>query len=536
MVHRSVPLLLVVLVAVVGGCSGADSVGDGTTSLTDSTETGSDRYPTGVTDAGVNASAVAAAHERALRNHSVTVVAEWHEVWPNGEDSYRLETYVSGDRRSYLHRNRFSYQFDETAGQDNTSKYLYDGFIYVKTDTPVRNESFKFSEYPLDESLLVGADFVNETLSSAAFAPAERQNGSDPVLRATADNLPSDERENVTAYNATVRIDSDGVVRSIEINSTTIESGKQVKRRHEVRVTDIGTTDVPEPSWFDEARSTLPEPIEPPEVPGEEVLDSGEDYESGSVVSHELGAAASVIGSPDLIETASISEWSHAFAQDPLPYAVSTPVEIRADAPAKAATIKLRYNESAIPGRDESGLAIYRFNHTIQTFVPLESSVDPANDTVTAEGRDVLDEYEYVDGQYLSAFAVFHVASWEAMWETDAPSEQGESTAENVTLKNGVDPPADVQGVERARVSNYVYFDPGSSPGEVTLEIGYNESAVSGDSELRLAIYRYNETQNTYVYVNLTLHLRDDVATAEPTEPGTYVVLHEETWESEKDE
>ncbi|WP_158855187.1 hypothetical protein [Halorhabdus sp. CUG00001] len=66
-------------------------------------------------------------------------------------------------------------------------------------------------------------------------------------------------------------------------------------------------------------------------------------------------------------------------------------VDPNVDGPIENATVTMQYNESELPnGADEGNLSLFVFNWTLQTYLPLNTTVDEQNNTVTAtEGPPV---------------------------------------------------------------------------------------------------------------------------------------------------
>jgi hypothetical protein len=89
--------------------------------------------------------------------------------------------------------------------------------------------------------------------------------------------------------------------------------------------------------------------------------------------------------------------------------------------------VTVPYDEAAVPGGDEAGLVLFVYDDRVQTLVPMNSTVDAANDTVTATGiaADVTvtigagdDAETYTptldDFAGRRVFVVMHAETWDA--------------------------------------------------------------------------------------------------------------------------
>ncbi|MFB6186232.1 MAG: hypothetical protein ABEI86_05120, partial [Halobacteriaceae archaeon] len=72
-------------------------------------------------------------------------------------------------------------------------------------------------------------------------------------------------------------------------------------------------------------------------------------------------------------------------------------------------TISFAHDESAVE-RDESALRVFRFNETLGTYVPLNTSVDAANNTLSVETT------------HFSVYTVMEPAVWFEQFDTRVPS------------------------------------------------------------------------------------------------------------------
>jgi hypothetical protein len=86
---------------------------------------------------------------------------------------------------------------------------------------------------------------------------------------------------------------------------------------------------------------------------------------------------------------------------------VSPVVEFESESPFDSANVTIGYNASAVD--EPSNLAIYRRNETTGAYTPLDSTVDPTNDTVSATTS------------HFSKFVVFNVTNWQSNYDAVDP-------------------------------------------------------------------------------------------------------------------
>ena len=112
-----------------------------------------------------------------------------------------------------------------------------------------------------------------------------------------------------------------------------------------------------------------------------------------------------VSGEGSVVATTTIDKPTHARYNEQSPLARNVSVaegpfaDFEAEGKIDNATLTFEYNESWVSS-NESALAVYRFNETLQRYEKLPSSVDPASDTVSADTEHfstytVLDEGAY---------------------------------------------------------------------------------------------------------------------------------------------
>ncbi len=162
-----------------------------------------------------------------------------------------------------------------------------------------------------------------------------------------------------------------------------------------------------------------------PDTDGDGTLD-GNEVRASTLEREKLEAKAVFVGPGNVSDHSEIRNGSVAiFRHDSLDnVTVSHFVEVVSHSPVDTVTLTLGYDEAQVPGGEERNLTMYGFNWSIQTFVPVPSTVNPTDDTVTTspltpseipEGEEASREYRPM------AFVVFHEPSWNRLWE-DSPA------------------------------------------------------------------------------------------------------------------
>lgn len=281
-------LSLVLVVVVLAGCSGlggdAASPGDGpvdtaTPVPVPDADLETVRSP-GIDDGGVSEpAAVAAAHSEKLSEQSYRLVSNQTVRYENG--SVRSQYYV--DLR--LAENRTHFATVRTAGPEAPGllgsppaygEYWADGETYLLAfgdSDPMYNEfevdssgagtpgtwaywastgSFEFIFSPtsmIETSLESIPTRVDET---------RRVDGVDRFSLVEADridaDLPYPEADPARGVSLTADIDRTGLVRQLHLEYTAEVDGERVLVTRSITYSDIGTTDVGRPAWFDAAR------------------------------------------------------------------------------------------------------------------------------------------------------------------------------------------------------------------------------------------------------------------------------------------
>ncbi len=251
--NRTLPLLLVVLVAL-AGCSGA---------------------PADASD-GENDSSVAALDGGALANETATAVekAGSYTIESRSQlasnDSIELRTQTvrvdvdaaTGFRRSTSNTSR---------GTDwlNTTEAVYtEGAMSYEKE--VRNDTFRenYTDYTATESQRPSIGAVEVSTFDHGFASAvdsftwertgETTFDGDTVVRYESTGFDRDGEflsgaGTVSNVSGTLLVDESGVIRRIAVSGTLVQDGTERTVSLSTTLTDIGSTTVEQPAWFSKA-------------------------------------------------------------------------------------------------------------------------------------------------------------------------------------------------------------------------------------------------------------------------------------------
>lgn len=149
-----------------------------------------------------------------------------------------------------------------------------------------------------------------------------------------------------------------------------------------------------------------------PDTDGDGVLDGNETYTtSASDVSR--GVEVDVTGEGNVAEGVTIENGDRAVFDTAAINSASVTdiVELESRTEFDTAEITFSYDEEEVDG-DEANLTLARYNETYQTFLPIESTVNPLSDTITAETP------------HFSRYVVMNGSAWHANFqEVNRPGE-----------------------------------------------------------------------------------------------------------------
>ncbi len=137
----------------------------------------------------------------------------------------------------------------------------------------------------------------------------------------------------------------------------------------------------------------------------------GEETFTTTTGNESVGVSVAVTGQGDVASSVDVSEQrSPSVRSEAVDEARASPVvELESERPFERAEVTIGYDADRVSGA-ESNLAVYRFNRTLRTYVPLNTTIDATNDTVTAETS------------HFSTFVVFSVPNWEANFRSEIPT------------------------------------------------------------------------------------------------------------------
>ncbi|WP_416841228.1 hypothetical protein [Haloferax sp. DFSO52] len=168
-----------------------------------------------------------------------------------------------------LDANRTSETFTVAGDGEGASyeRFIADGMSYTRfgDGSDVIYQVVPADGNQLDYALARGAAFAYDDVEEATFVGTETFDGvtvqryeyTDPMLwrQYGAGTFGSDQNVTITDFTLVVLVDEDGIARSSgwELVGET-ETGERVTAEWRFELTALGSTDVPDPEWLDEAR------------------------------------------------------------------------------------------------------------------------------------------------------------------------------------------------------------------------------------------------------------------------------------------
>lgn len=276
--RQSLLVLAVAVMLVLAGCSGSGgSDPEATTGETPgATATPTDQPestisdPTelsGVSEDGVNATALFVNHARTLANESGYATSDTYRIAERGSDNESVtrkqlrssatqqRSLYSIDRRSSVGEqtratNRTTYWTVEDGSATVYSRFESAGSVsYEADDDPYRNfTTFYRQSSVYDQTTLL----FNFDLSYDGTVDRDGRT----LFRFTADSFVegSSFSGNATDPSATVLVDGDGIVRSAEWTVDVTQDERSATITYSYQVDAVGDTTVEEPDWLDEAQ------------------------------------------------------------------------------------------------------------------------------------------------------------------------------------------------------------------------------------------------------------------------------------------
>lgn len=176
--------------------------------------------------------------------------------------------------------------------------------------------------------------------------------------------------------------------------------------------TEPATTDTDDDGLSDGAEIRLDTDPLVPDTDGDGVLDGNETFTT-SAADEALGVELELTGQGDVASGVAIDEANRPELEtDAVRNAsASQLISLESERSFDHASVTIEYDEAA--AGNESNLSVFRFNETLGTFEPLNTTVDESENTVTATTPG------------FSTFAVFNVENWASIFSADLPNNRG---------------------------------------------------------------------------------------------------------------
>ena len=425
--RSALPTLLVVCCLVLAGCTGGTGQTETTAKTIESTSTATDattntatttdesaktasRSETTVETAnGSTAERLAAAHAASLRAASSFTYRQ--RVSLTGSKDGKTETLaLTETARVDATANRVLVR-ENVSGMKTTRTYVSAaGDTYQRTEIPnadIVQYDRPVREYSVEayRNRSVGSFLRAFEFESAGTATRDGRQvrvyevTSLEQVRHPDANVTRFDPADVTAIELRLFVADSGLIESITYRVEATVEGERRTFRYRIAYDDVGDTDVSPPSWLDEAEEATAERTTVPD-PSREVTET--------VSTESVGAAVTVEGPKYLIDDVEVTrETREIFDTDGEGYReaqVSTQIRIQSPAELTLRTLELSYNESAIPGAAETNFTVFRYNRSLQTYLPVPTTVDEEANVARAEIEK--------EGTYL----VMDVETWLDLW------------------------------------------------------------------------------------------------------------------------
>jgi hypothetical protein len=253
-----VPVAVAVLI-LLAGCGGGAGPSTDTPTPTTETPTATPAGPSasppspadldGVNESGADVRTLVTGHRDALTGRSLTL--EFTVV--NNDSRTKLTEYVATGASPLLLRS-------EANGRSQAS-YVANGTTYVRT-TQDGEPSYRTSNRTTGltrPASYTGASDIGQYMRALDYEPngTAVENGTGVlVLEATEggfnETAMAEQNVTVDSFRSTASVDEDGVIRTFVYHVEGTNSGEPFTYTTRIRVSDVGSTDVPRPDWLDE--------------------------------------------------------------------------------------------------------------------------------------------------------------------------------------------------------------------------------------------------------------------------------------------
>jgi uncharacterized protein YegL len=155
-------------------------------------------------------------------------------------------------------------------------------------------------------------------------------------------------------------------------------------------------------------------------------LDGFETYTSEKTAG-ELGGngvSVNITGMGDVAREVEFEDLPEDRLLQQMPGQLSSPVDIASGKPFTNARVEIGFDPAEVPNGDYQGVGIMYWDQEIRTFVPLDS-----------QGVNVQDGYAWADTDHFTTFVLFHIPTWETVWQKEMGDDGGRSETDP-DLKN----------------------------------------------------------------------------------------------------
>lgn len=142
-----------------------------------------------------------------------------------------------------------------------------------------------------------------------------------------------------------------------------------------------------------------------------------------STKSSDLGASVAMIGTGDVARGVEFQDLSEDVLFQDMPGQISEAVGITSEKDFDKARVKIEFDPSQVPDGDYQNLGVMYWDEGQRTFLPFNEG-----------GVDVENGYAWVDTTHFTTFVLFHIPTWETVWEKEMGTAGRDET--DPTLKN----------------------------------------------------------------------------------------------------
>jgi len=281
---------------------------------------------------------------------------------------------------------------------DEADNEVVDGAEDFDNDTVVTYYETFFETNPLandtDGDGLTDSFETEYSIVNPILADSDGDNTSDAAEDSDSDGLSNARESSLRTSPDLADTDGDGLNDSDEID---------------VYDTDALSADTDEDGLFDGDEASLGTNLTNADTDGDGVVDGNESYTT-TASNESIGATVTVTGSGNVAEDLTIERSDQRLYNSSAirNASASSVVRVATDREVTNGTVTLSYNESDPASGDESTLALYRYNDTYETFLRVDSTVDTANNTISADSG-------------ISTYVVFNESRWTSAVRLDSP-------------------------------------------------------------------------------------------------------------------